>query len=75
MSKQIEWSEYYGVGEIVCTCDECSAYEKFDFDDNSPDFKEAQSKIKRLGWTSLQVQGKWKDFCCEECRNDYIRHH
>ena len=36
MSKEIEWSELYGVGTIACTCDNCSAEENFDFEDNNP---------------------------------------
>lgn len=49
MSKEIEWSEYYGVGEIVCYCDNCSEYERFEFDDNNPDFREAQQRLRKLG--------------------------
>lgn len=75
MSKNIEWSEYYGIGEIVCCCDNCSEYERFEFDDNNPDFRDAQLRLRKLGWTSLPVNGQWRDFCCEKCRNDYIKQH
>ena len=58
MSKEIEWSELYGVGTIVCTCDNCSAQEEFEFDDNRPDFKAAQRELRRLGWMPCKVNGK-----------------
>lgn len=73
MSKEIEWSELYGVGTIVCTCDNCSAEEKFDFEDNNPNFKAAQNLLRSIGWVSCKVNGEWRDFCCERCRNSYIK--
>lgn len=73
MSKEIEWSELYGVGTIVCTCDNCSAEENFDFEDNNPNFKAVQSLLRSIGWVSCKVNGEWRDFCCERCRNGYIK--
>ena len=73
--KKIEWSEFYGVGEVVCTCDMCSEYERFEFEDNNPDYKGVQKKLNKLGWMSIQIGGKWHDFCCEKCRNTYIKEH
>lgn len=75
MSKEIEWSELYGVGTIVCTCDNCSAQEEFEFDDNNPDFRAAQNALRRFGWMSCKVHGEWYDFCSEKCRNNYIKAH
>lgn len=71
--KEIEWSELYGVGEIVCTCDTCSSEERFDFDNNYPDFRKVQDELKEIGWMPCKVNGKWHDFCCEKCRNAYIK--
>lgn len=73
MSKEIEWSELYGVGTIVCTCDNCSAEENFDFEDNNPNFKAVQSLLRSIGWVSCKVNGEWRDFCSERCRNSYIK--
>lgn len=73
--KEIEWSEFFGVGEIVCTCETCSAEERFDFDDNRPDYKEVQKELIQKGWHSCKVNGQWHDFCCEACRNKYIKTH
>lgn len=75
MSKEIEWSEMYGVGTIVCCCDTCSAVEEFDFDDNYPDFEAAQRELKKLGWMPCKVNGRWYDFCSEKCRNAFIKAH
>lgn len=71
--KEIEWSELYGVGEIVCTCDACSSEERFDFDNNYPDFRKVQDELKEIGWMPCKVNGEWHDFCCEKCRNTYIK--
>lgn len=71
--KNIDWSEIYGVGEIVCYCDKCGAQERFLFVDNSPNFMSAQQELYNKGWDSLKIEGKWRDFCCEKCRNDYIK--
>lgn len=71
--KEIEWSELYGVGEIVCTCDNCSSEERFDFDNNYPDFRKVQDELREIGWMPCKVNGEWHDFCCEKCRNTYIK--
>ncbi len=71
--KEIQWSELYRVSEIVCSCDNCTNEERFDFDDNNPDYKGVQKKLYSIGWKSCKINGKWHDFCCEKCRNDYIK--
>lgn len=71
--KNTEWGQEYGCGVISCMCDNCSATEEYEFDECNPDYREAQEHIKSLGWLSTQVQGAWKDFCSESCRNGYIR--
>ncbi len=72
MSKEIEWGEMHGCGDILCTCDGCGDEEAIPFEDG-PDFRSAQNELKAMGWRSTQIQGDWHDFCCEDCRNDYIR--
>jgi len=73
MSKQVEWSAFYGEGDIVCECEQCSVEERFHFDDNHPDYKGAQEKLNKMGWVSVKIKGKWHDFCGEDCRNTYIK--
>lgn len=73
MSKEVEWGVIHGEGTINCLCDNCGAEEAVDFDDGYPDFRMAQAQIEELGWLSTKVHGEWKDFCCERCRNQYIK--
>ena len=73
MSKEVEWSEYHGCGDIICTCDECGESYLFEFCDGYPDFREAQREIEQIGWQSARINGEWEDFCCSTCRNKYIR--
>ncbi len=71
--KEVEWSEIYGEGEIVCYCDNdsCNEEERVDFEDG-PDFKEAQDIIEEIGWVSSKINGEWKDFCSQTCRRKYL---
>ncbi len=71
--KKVERGEIHGEGVINCTCDQCHDWEDYVFDNSYPDFKAAQQYLRSLGWLSLQVHCKWKDFCCEDCRNNYIK--
>lgn len=73
MSKEIEWSPFYGEGEIVCYCDQCRKEERFDFDDNAPDYESAQKELHEIGWNTLKANGKYYDFCSERCRNKYVK--
>lgn len=75
MSKEIEWGALYGVGTVVCTCDNCSAEEEFEFEHNNPDFKAVQEELKKSGWMPCKIEGKWYDFCSEKCRNNFIKTH
>ena len=73
--KFVDWSEdTYGEGEIVATCETCGREERSDtFTENEVDYKEFQSKLNSRGWISTRVNHRWKDFCCERCRNDFIK--
>lgn len=73
MSKDIDWSTTYGEGTIVCTCDNCHKEEEFDFEDNNPDYRSVQKQLFEKGWESLKISGIWYDFCCEECRNRFVK--
>lgn len=75
MSKEIDWSEIHGEGDVVCTCDNCGHQERFPFEDSTPDYKGVQGKLFSMGWTSCKVHSSWRDFCCEYCRNQYIKKH
>lgn len=73
MSKEVDWGVIHGEGDIVCTCDECGNEHLVPFEDQQVDYREAQRAIEDEGWGSCQVNGEWKDFCCETCRNNYIK--
>lgn len=73
MSKEVEWGVIHGEGTIVCTCDNCGCEEEIEFDGGRPDYREAQDEIEDLGWMSTKVNGEWYDFCCESCRNQFIK--
>ncbi len=73
--KYIEWSSTFGEGEIVAQCDNCKneAKERYEFYDNDPDYGEYSKELRRNGWLSCKIHGSWFDFCCEKCRNTYIK--
>lgn len=73
MSKEVEWGQIYGEGEVICTCDTCGHQKRFPFEDSSPDYRGVQGQLFNIGWTSCKVKGSWHDFCCEYCRNKYIK--
>ena len=68
--KDVSWGVIHGEGTIVCKCDRCGKKEEHPFDNGHPDFKSFQKKLFGMGWKSVQVFG---DFCCEDCRNEYIK--
>lgn len=73
--KFVDWSDdAYGEGEIVATCDSCNKEDRSEtFYDNEPDYKAYQNTLVKKGWLSTRVNHKWRDFCCEKCRNDFIK--
>ncbi len=71
--KDVEWSDIFGEGEIVASCDNCGKEERYEFTDNFPDYRAFQEELKDLGWKPCKVHGNWYDFCCEKCRNEYIK--
>lgn len=71
MSKEVEWSEIHGEGEIVCECDKCGNTYNYEFD-CGPDFRACQEEIKSQGWLSRKINNEWHDFCCEECYKKFV---
>jgi len=75
MSKHLNFDGYWE-GEAVYECDQCQTDQKFRFDDEE-EAKDSKTHRKTLrenhGWVMAKVNGQWKEFCCEDCRNKYIR--
>lgn len=72
MSKYTDWGVIHGEGEIVCDCDNCDYEERIEFE-GYPDYKEAQQELRSIGWVSKKIDGEWKDFCCQECADEYYQ--
>ena len=64
-------------GDTVYMCDNCGATEEIPFSDQDEanDYKAQRAVLRDKGWQATKVKDEWKDFCCEKCRNDYIRKH
>ena len=64
-------------GDVNYYCDECGKCVSIPFTDKEEanDYKEHKNVLRDKGWESTKVKGEWNDFCCEKCRNDYIRKH
>lgn len=74
MSRELEFDGYWE-GEAVYSCDCCGKEEKFRFFSEDIDSKAHRAKLRENGWITTKVNGQWKDFCSEKCRNVYIRKH
>ena len=72
MSKYTNWGVIHGEGEIVCECDNCDYEERIEFG-GCPDYKETQQELRSMGWVSKKIDGKWNDFCCQECADEYYQ--
>lgn len=75
MSRELEFDGYWE-GAACYSCDCCGKTVKFRFD-SEDEAKNAKAHRKALregkGWITTQVNGIWRDFCKESCRNKYIR--
>ena len=59
---------------VSYSCDCCGKDVSFPFDSEDIDSKAHRKELReRLGWITTKVDGEWHDFCCEACRNKYIR--
>lgn len=74
MSRELQFDGYWE-GEAIYSCDNhCGAEERFRFDSEDIDSKQHRAELReKKGWITTKVNGYWKDFCCENCRNDFIR--
>lgn len=75
MSKCVDWGISYGDGDIVCTCDNCLAEQKFRFERNEVDYGKVQARLKSMGWYSKKYREIWRDFCCQTCLREYESKH
>lgn len=72
MSRDLDFSGWWQ-GDAVYSCDNCHQSEEFPFDSEDIDSKAHRAELHKKGWISTKVNGEWKDFCCERCRNEYIK--
>ena len=66
----------YWEGSVDYTCDGCHKvgfHIIFTDEDEAKNYKEEKKKLRDNGWIITQVDGIWHEFCCEKCRNDFIR--
>ena len=73
MSRELEFTGYWE-GDAVYSCDCCHQSQSFPFDSEDIDSEQHRKGLReRLGWITTKVDGEWHDFCCERCRNQFIR--
>lgn len=76
MARELEFDGFWeGNVRYTCDCAGCKRRILFRFDsqEEANDFKLQRASLKELGWQSTKVNGSYRDFCSEECRNRYIR--
>lgn len=75
MSKELVFDGWWE-GRAEYSCDECRKTESFLFTDEE-EAKDSRAHRKSLredfGWITTKVEGQWRDFCSESCKNKYIR--
>lgn len=57
-------------GNVICKCDNCNQEKRVEFN-TYPNYKEVQQELRSMGWVSKKIDGEWKDFCCQECADEY----
>lgn len=73
MSKELQFDGHWE-GETIYSCDCCGKKEKFRFEcEDDLDYKTMQAELRKKGWIFTKVNERWKDFCSEKCRNEFIR--
>jgi MYM-type zinc finger with FCS sequence motif len=72
MSRELEFTGWWE-GNTVYSCDNCHQSEEFPFDSEDIDSRAHRTELRKKGWNCTKVNGEWKDFCSEKCRNDYIK--
>ena len=75
MSKELVFDGWWE-GQAEYSCDECGKTEYFLFTDEE-EAKDSRAHRKALredfGWITTKVEGQWRDFCGESCKNKFIR--
>ncbi len=76
MSRELNFTGWWE-GDAVYYCDECGKRSQdFPFDSSDIDSKGHRSELRQTdGWITIKIGGKWHDFCCEKCRNAFIKKH
>ena len=74
MSVEFEWDGWWE-GAACYSCDCCGKTEKtrFESEEESREYAKRREQLKKQGWIFTKVNGKYRDFCGEQCRNKYIR--
>ena len=74
MRDDLEFDGYWE-GNVPYRCDNCMKTELFRFTSREEafDYKGQQAQLRDKGWIFTKVNGVWRGFCCEKCRNAYIR--
>lgn len=76
MSRELDFDGFWQ-GHVIYSCDgpQCRSEELFRFDDEDEVYSQEyiQELRQRKGWITTKVNGQWRDFCCETCRNNYIK--
>ncbi len=50
-------------------CDNCGETNCVDGDN----LQDCMDQLKDEGWCFKEIKGHWHDFCCQACRNEYLR--
>lgn len=53
------------------TCDTCGKFEAV----GTNDYYDVCNYMRSKGWYARKLSGKWVDFCCDKCLEDYLIEH
>ena len=53
----------------VCCCDYCNYDEMIE----STNYATINKEIKSYGWVIKKIDDEWKEFCCDECHDNYMK--
>lgn len=74
MSRELDFDGWWqGDAVYNCDCPGCHDKETYRFDSEEIDSKSHRADMRKKGWITTKVEGEWKDFSSEACRNKYIR--
>lgn len=76
MSRELDFTGWWeGYAVYTCDCPGCARTEEIKFDSEDENNSKEHRRLLRQdkGWITTKVNGRWKDFCSESCRNKYIR--